>query len=954
MQRTARLFFLALISIVTPLQAQSTETPCSFCGGVVAASPQESAVPSYLEVDASAIGDVARQLAGLTPESRGRLLLVVRAAALEGDALGAADMLVTNVVNELAAVGPVAAAGLEIEAADPQIAAFALKRFSVAMQGRGAARAIIAPRMPLDRLAALYDAGAGSYFDEIVTGAGDVVQTATWLAERDPIKRIVAIVEPRHPNVLYDVASTFRDGAIRAYVSIADERTVAAIAAMNRELSGDFAHDATSAIELLRPDASKREEKALAFVRGEDLRSVVVIPGDATLPTIVSLPSDDYMAPRRVDASGARKIADVGKKGGRYFIGLQASSEPFVLTADRPPIDADVSKEAIDIVTDKGITVEEIIRNHQAYWSFQHSILPRYVAWNETKLRFTVGPGEAIEATLAGEHFFEKNGKSDWVWRELLLNGVRWKYGAIPELPLIQPEKVSQLPLDLHLTNDYRYELVRSTPLREFQTWEVRFEPPPNAPPELPLYRGTVWIDARTWSRVRIAMVQLNLSGEILSNEERLDYEPLKAGENRVLTSAEAAMTDPKELRWLPLHIEAQQVLSTAGRSTVVRRATELSQLQIDPADFEARHTEATASNARMVRDTEKGLRYLEPTGDGTRRVKEGYDTASLFMVGGVHHDEGMEFPVMPLGGIDYFNFDLWGRGIQANVFFAGVIAAVNATQPSFLGTRTNVGFDFFGIAVPFENTVTRSGEDSPGESIRTLPASLTFRAGHPFLGFGKADISLGAGYTSYQRHEDTASDFVEPPNTFELRPGFDVRYDRWGYSVAAGFERGYRTDWAPWGRAAEYDEKQDTWDRFSFSAGRSFYLPKFQRIGVELNYLDGRNLDRFSKYELGYFGAQRVRGIASGTVRAERAILGHLSYGFVVSNALRLEAFYDHALIDDDAAGMSREPFQGVGIAGQTVGPWGTLLRLDIGKSIGPNSQDGFVADILFLKLFN
>ena len=58
-------------------------------------------------------------------------------------------------------------------------------------------------------------------------------------------------------------------------------------------------------------------------------------------------------------------------------------------------------------------------------------------------------------------------------------------------------------------------------------------------------------------------------------------------------------------------------------------------------------------------------------------------------------------------------------------------------------------------------------------------------------------------------------------------------------------------------------------------------------------------------------------------------------------------------ALIDDASAGFAREPFQGIGIAGQTVGPYGTLLRLDIGKSIGRNAQDGFVANVVFLKLF-
>jgi hypothetical protein len=65
------------------------------------------------------------------------------------------------------------------------------------------------------------------------------------------------------------------------------------------------------------------------------------------------------------------------------------------------------------------------------------------------------------------------------------------------------------------------------------------------------------------------------------------------------------------------------------------------------------------------------------------------------------------------------------------------------------------------------------------------------------------------------------------------------------------------------------------------------------------------------------------------------------------------MEAFYDHGLINDHLAGYNREPFQGVGIGGQTVGPYGTLLRLDIGKTVGPNAQGGFVANILFLKLF-
>jgi hypothetical protein len=361
----------------------------------------------------------------------------------------------------------------------------------------------------------------------------------------------------------------------------------------------------------------------------------------------------------------------------------------------------------------------------------------------------------------------------------------------------------------------------------------------------------------------------------------------------------------------------------------------------------------ANASESRMVRETPAGLRYLERRPDGERVVKEGFDSSQLFALGGIHHDPGLAYPVVPLGGIDYFNFNLLGRGIQTNVFFAGVILAVNATHPNVGNTRTNLGFDFFGMAVPTENTIFRNGVEQPGENVKALPLGLWLRAGHPVFSFGKIDFAVGVQHQTYQRGEDTAPGFEVPSDTFILTPSVSSVYSRLGYTLSAFFDYNTRSEWAPWGNLSEYDPAQKTFMKFGGSIGKSFYLPRFQRISASVNYLDGTRLDRFSKYELGFVGSQRVHGIQSGSVRAEKAILGHLSYGFVLSEAFRLEAFYDHALIDDVTAGHKGEPFQGVGVAGQTVGPYGTLLRLDIGKSIGRNAQDGFVANVVFLKLF-
>src|SRR5437588_9265406 len=171
-------------------------------------------------------------------------------------------------------------------------------------------------------------------------------------------------------------------------------------------------------------------------------------------------------------------------------------------------------------------------------------------------------------------------------------------------------------------------------------------------------------------------MVQLNLTGEVLSNEERVDFQPFAQTSNEPLRAADVAKSDPREIIWLPIEVSAQQVVSAAGRANVVLRQTTFSDFRIAPPDYEQRHQTASASDARIVRETQQGMRYLEKNAAGQRVVKEGFDTSRRFMVGGIHHDAGLQFPVLPLGGIDYFNFDWNKRGIQTNVFFAGVVLA--------------------------------------------------------------------------------------------------------------------------------------------------------------------------------------------------------------------------------------------------------------------------------------
>jgi hypothetical protein len=104
--------------------------------------------------------------------------------------------------------------------------------------------------------------------------------------------------------------------------------------------------------------------------------------------------------------------------------------------------------------------------------------------------------------------------------------------------------------------------------------------------------------------------------------------------------------------------------------------------------------------------------------------------------------------------------------------------------------------------------------------------------------------------------------------------------------------------------------------------------------------------------YEFGFFGGSRVHGYQSNRVRAERAYGTHLSYGFELGELLRLDLVGDAALATDRLAGLHNELLAGTGISGTFIGPWQTVVNLDVGVPVvGPD--DGFSMYLVFLKLF-
>jgi len=209
--------------------------------------------------------------------------------------------------------------------------------------------------------------------------------------------------------------------------------------------------------------------------------------------------------------------------------------------------------------------------------------------------------------------------------------------------------------------------------------------------------------------------------------------------------------------------------------------------------------------------------------------------------------------------------------------------------------------------------------------------------------------------YFKYGSTSNTADDFVLPSDNLTHQLELGIQFARGGYRLNLQSAFAHRSKWQLWGPAggADYDPDAQDYATWGVTLAKNWYLSGFRKLGLEVGYLDGRNLDRFSKYQFGFFGDTRVHGYQIGKVRAEKAYIAHATYGFELGSLLRLDAVGDAAWATDRTSGLNHELLAGVGVAGTFQGPWETLVQIDVGTPVaGPD--DGVVAYVVFLKLFD
>ena len=287
-------------------------------------------------------------------------------------------------------------------------------------------------------------------------------------------------------------------------------------------------------------------------------------------------------------------------------------------------------------------------------------------------------------------------------------------------------------------------------------------------------YRGTVWIDATTFQRVKLQATQTALSAPVVSNEEVIELAVVGRMKDREIV--------------LPVESVSQQIVLIAGRNILVEKSSSFSNYELNPSDFSARRVEARRGERIMYRDTDRGVRYYVKEGDARvvseRATTQGQgdgdrDPRSIRRLAIRCRCSASTSGTSSSAASGLTARDALCRRARARQRPAAQAAGVPPLDGSV---------DFFAIAVPSSDKVYDAAGEREGERVLTWPLSAGANLGYQFTSFQKLSAQYQFRFDGYLHDRTTSESYVTPAST--TTHGFGAGYE---LSARGLFNRGER-----------------------------------------------------------------------------------------------------------------------------------------------------------------
>ena len=678
---------------------------------------------------------------------------------------------------------------------------------------------------------------------------------------------------------------------------------------------------------LAEPAAATCGGKALATaLRGGDLATVVGLPagfaGGAvrladTWYGVARLVGDTRVdLALRVDAAGATVTVPALLAGG-------------LLVALRPA-DATRLIDRVEVRGEALPTVAEILARHQRAAARQERLVTRWRGEQRLAVRVWIGSlGRSFELVLAGPAYFERGLGTDWEVARAWVEGVAWDPNALPDLPLLEPERPPVPALAPRLQPGWEYRLDGTEQRDGARCFVVSFASKPGAQP---VRHGRTFVATSTYALVGLEERVEGLSREVLSSHSLTAYEARDGGGTPL---------------WLPRSVTAEDLVAAFGGTAVVRRELTISGIELDPSAFAAERAQSWAGPSLMFRDTPAGLVPLAPDGHGGRVPGKRAAARQVFLLGGVVADPGLSFP-LPYGGVQVQDFDFRGRGEQLRLLVAGV---VNDAAWSTRRGRVELSLRGFTQLLPFAQSVFVDGTELKGEELevrRQRVGVAVATAAGPL----RLKLDAGADYLDFGRTDTTADVFTPPPDTFEGVLALEAATVWRTTTFTAAAEAGRRFTWAPWGLpGGEGEEPHRTWRRFHIAVARESAPFPLAKINVEAQVWGGAGLDRFSAPSPGRFGAVHLRGITTSRVTPDGLALVRAAIAVPLGARTRAEVGADAAWVRERRSGYRARPLAGVGVGLSLAGPWKTIMQVAVAYPLATPGPRAATFELFLLR---
>jgi hypothetical protein len=605
----------------------------------------------------------------------------------------------------------------------------------------------------------------------------------------------------------------------------------------------------------------------------------------------------------------------------------QDARAPWLLAAasrlnDAPA--ADVA-ESVTVVGARRLSADEIVARHQAQAARQRQLVQSLISTGHLRVTFEA-PGFSAPVLIEADTTLLTQGGTEYAHRRIRLNGLELAGNHLPRLPIIEPERVAAPPLEIALTRAYRYELDgvvdvdgrSGGPAR--RCFVVAFEPRDR---RQALYRGRAWIDAETFGLVRLEAAQTNLRGPIVSSEQIDEY------------------TRSAQL-WLLSRSDVRQLYEGPAVRTPIRRVLVLTSHEVNPSDYAARRASLHRSDAVLIRDTPEGYRYLKPNdraeGPATR-TETSAATRIPTVIAGVLVDPNITQP-LPFAGLNYTDFDLFGTGMQFNGFFGGAYGQAAWSVPSLGGSQWQLAGSAFAVLARYHDRVFVDGRERYAENLFQRPAHADVALVRPLSPRVSLRLAYDLVHTSFDRAESTEVEFQVPASQWAHGFRLELNAQRGGWTFSGWYAPARRVGWRPWGLEGAQGA-QGAFQKWGGSAGRTILLSRSLTGRVEMVYMDGRDLDRFSRYAFGTFD-NRLKGYPSASVRFDRAGIARTALAWQAGSRLRLDGFFDAALAQDRSVSRRRRGYTGIGAAVEMALPFGLLGTVEWGFGFHGINSDG------------